>query len=292
MSSSLSFYMQQNKAKEQTKLTFNGAGIKLLELKKRVVDLKYSSNVGADFDFNVKDANGKKYTGDDELVPKDSVVSVQRVPVRNHLGLLARIRGDLRGNPNRRGHDEIVMPMQEEEDDAPLIRQAPVKQEPVKEEEAEPVEEEEEEEDEVAAGLEALQALEGEAATTYTGTGLTAFGTAYWSTQRGAPTGGGPGGGGGYSHSNMQCTRCGEWGHNPKMCMTVGDPAYDPVQIGGKLPKALRTTVESLEGIDTTNKTVIANDDGTFDLVGASSAGLKALQRDGYVPIIIGVMGG
>ena len=83
----------------------------------------------------------------------------------------------------------------------------------------------------------------------------------------------------------MPCARCGEWGHRDKMCPTIGDPKYDPIeyQRTGNLPKAVRQTVDSLDGLDLTNKTVTTNEDGTYDIVAASSAGLKAIMRDGAV---------
>ncbi len=84
---------------------------------------------------------------------------------------------------------------------------------------------------------------------------------------------------------NIQCLRCAEWGHNIKLCPTLGDPKYDAgdAHKTNNLPKALRHTVETLEGLDLTNKKVTTNEDGTFEIVAISSAGLKALARAGYV---------
>ena len=83
----------------------------------------------------------------------------------------------------------------------------------------------------------------------------------------------------------MICTRCGDAGHLNKYCPTIGDPKCDPVEHSriANIPKALRTTVDTLDGIDMTNKTAIQNEDGTYDIVSASASGLKALARDGCV---------
>lgn len=52
------------------------------------------------------------------------------------------------------------------------------------------------------------------------------------------------------------CTRCNKTGHNAKFCPTIGDPNFDPNIQLQNIPRASRKKVITLEGIDTTNKTV------------------------------------
>ena len=129
--------------------------------------------------------------------------------------------------------------------------------------------------DDVSKGLEALQQQEEGAESGGSG-----------SYRAGGPGRGGMSGRGGMGgRGSMICTRCGESGHLNKYCPTVGDPKYDPVEHSriANIPRALRTTVDTLDGIDMTNKTAIQNEDGTYDIVSASASGLKALARDGCV---------
>ncbi len=76
--------------------------------------------------------------------------------------------------------------------------------------------------------------------------------------------------GGGYA-----CTRCGKTGHNMKYCPTNGDPAFDPEIRLMNIPKNSKRRVASLEGVDTNNKTVVENSDGTFEIF--ESSGLEKL---------------
>jgi len=80
------------------------------------------------------------------------------------------------------------------------------------------------------------------------------------------------------------CSRCGNSGHVFRYCPTIGDPNYDPAEYNriANIPKLLRNTVDSIDGIDMTNKTAIKNSDGTYDIVLASQSGLKTLELYRY----------
>ncbi len=73
------------------------------------------------------------------------------------------------------------------------------------------------------------------------------------------------------------CTRCNKMGHAMKYCPTIGDPAFDPEIKLMNIPKAGRKNYQSLDGVDTTNKTVIEKADGTFEIFESSSTGLNKL---------------
>lgn len=262
--------MQQGS--EYAQIHFNGPHISLLDLKREIFDRKFSTSSSADFDFKVVDTNGVEYQQDDEKVPKDLQLIVRRIFVKNQMGLLARLKGRVRGSQHASQSGEIVMPMKQEAD--PLESEANGNGDGDNSEDEGDKKRRPEEnaasfelDDDVSKGLEALQ-QQGEGVSTR-------------EPGRGGPGRGGSGGGRGA----MICTRCGDAGHLNKYCPTIGDPKYDPAEYSriANIPKALRTTVESLDGIDMTNKTAIQNEDGTYDIVSASASGMKALARDGYV---------
>jgi hypothetical protein len=112
MSSSVAFRMQQGS--EYAQIRFNGPHIVLLDLKREIFDRKFSTSSSADFDFKVVDTNGVEYQQDDEKVPKDLQLIVRRVFVKNQMGLLARLKGRVRGSQHVSEGGEIVMPMKQE----------------------------------------------------------------------------------------------------------------------------------------------------------------------------------
>ena len=73
-----------------------------------------------------------------------------------------------------------------------------------------------------------------------------------------------------------QCEICGKFGHFAKSCLSA--PPSEP-RISN-LPKANVRKVSTLVGIDTANKTVITNSDGTYDIFEPSASGLDQLKRE------------
>jgi hypothetical protein len=274
---------------EWVQVSFNGSSIVLLELKRHIVQKKWPTAT-SEFDVAVVDTNGNEYKADDEEVPRDSALIIRRIPsMRKNMGLLARLK-----IPKGRGHTgisihnrptEINLPMQEEEEFVPIAHTIPPPPMPPASsvasadttDDKKDIETNEtvDDDEDVTAGLEALQAQ----GLANAGPGMIGKGL-------------GPGGRGngrftmsnrGFNH--LACQRCGEMGHKDRYCPTIGDPNYDPVEYQrlSNVPKALRTTVDSIEGLDLTNKTVISNEDGTYDIVNAPTDGLKSIQIDGAV---------
>ena len=62
----------------------------------------------------------------------------------------------------------------------------------------------------------------------------------------------------GHGGNTYTCTRCGEKGHQMKYCPTLNDPAFDTDNRLMNIPKNTILTVDTLEGIDVTNKMVRA----------------------------------
>lgn len=79
--------------------------------------------------------------------------------------------------------------------------------------------------------------------------------------------------------ANHQCENCGKYGHFSKQCLN----APPPERRISNLPKANVRKVLTLDGIDTSNKTVIKNSDGTYDIFEPSASGLDQLKRDSQI---------
>lgn len=79
--------------------------------------------------------------------------------------------------------------------------------------------------------------------------------------------------------AHHQCEICGKYGHYPKQC---SQSSYPEPRISN-LPKSNVRKVLTLDGIDTSNRTVIKNSDGTFDIFEPSAAGLDQLKRDSQI---------
>lgn len=79
---------------------------------------------------------------------------------------------------------------------------------------------------------------------------------------------------------NYHCHRCGQSGHYIKYCPTNGDPNFDPVNRLLNVPQANRKKLTNLEGIDTANKTVVKNSDGTYEIFEPSKSGREKIARE------------
>ncbi|EGB06189.1 hypothetical protein AURANDRAFT_29666, partial [Aureococcus anophagefferens] len=79
MSSKIQFRFQSSKAFDA--ITFSGLMIKLLELKRAIVEKLKLDRAHMDFDLAVSNAQTKEAYGDDNMmVPKNTSVVVRRVP--------------------------------------------------------------------------------------------------------------------------------------------------------------------------------------------------------------------
>jgi hypothetical protein len=117
----VNFRMKHGKEMEQ--IRFSGNGIKLLDLKKEIAERKL--NLGqtrqSDYDLKIMDANtNQEFSNDDDVVPKNSSIIAQRIPVKNaRFSLLSKIenRGFVPPHlANERQHPtEIIMPTKQEE---------------------------------------------------------------------------------------------------------------------------------------------------------------------------------
>lgn len=78
------------------------------------------------------------------------------------------------------------------------------------------------------------------------------------------------------------CHRCGQQGHYIKFCPTNGDPNFDPVNRLLNVPMANRKKFTNLEGVDTANKTVVQNTDGSYEVFEPSKAAREKMARERY----------
>ena len=103
MSSQIQFRFQSSKTFDA--ITFSGLMIKLLELKRAIVEKRDLARGHLDFDLRVANAQTSEVYGDDNMmVPKNTSVVVSRVPASGQTGLLARLesgKGKLTGRTAR-----------------------------------------------------------------------------------------------------------------------------------------------------------------------------------------------
>ena len=91
MASSVSFRTQHMTQLES--VFFPGNSIRVLDLKKEVLERKNMTG-GLDFDLQIKDDTGKIWSDDNELIPKNSILIVKRIPVtKESNSLFSKIRG-------------------------------------------------------------------------------------------------------------------------------------------------------------------------------------------------------
>ena len=85
MSSTIQFRFQSSKSFDA--ITFSGMMIKLLELKRAIVEKLKLDRAHMDFDLAVSNAQTKEAYGDDNMmVPKNTSVIVRRVPATGQTG--------------------------------------------------------------------------------------------------------------------------------------------------------------------------------------------------------------
>ena len=90
MSSSIQFRFSSGKTYEA--VTFSGLMIKLLELKRAIVEKRSLDKGTSDFDLSISNAQTDEvYESDDVMVPKNTSVVVKRVPCSAETGLLAKL---------------------------------------------------------------------------------------------------------------------------------------------------------------------------------------------------------
>jgi hypothetical protein len=82
--------------------------------------------------------------------------------------------------------------------------------------------------------------------------------------------------GGNNAAASHKCEYCGKYGHFSKYCSNAPHP--EPRM--SNVPRSNVRKVLTLDGIDVSNKTVIKNNDGTYDIFEPSSSGLDQLKRD------------
>ena len=113
MTSQVFFRMQHGKAMEP--ISFSGPSIKLIDLKRAVLEKK-DLKTGLDFDLRVVDAENAsiKFEGDDTAVPRNTAVVVKRVPVAVGTGIIARLHAR-RPTASAATH-QIILPSKAEKD--------------------------------------------------------------------------------------------------------------------------------------------------------------------------------
>jgi hypothetical protein len=91
----MSIHFKFKSAKEFDTVTFPGAVIRVLDLKKAIVDKKKLAK-GLDFDLVITDAqNGKVYDDENMQMPRNTSVTVKRIPsLTPGQGLLARMKNE------------------------------------------------------------------------------------------------------------------------------------------------------------------------------------------------------
>ena len=95
MSSSIQFRFSSSKTYEA--VTFSGLMIKLLELKRAIVEKRNLDKGTSDFDLRISNAQTDEvYESDDVMVPQTTSVVVRRVPGTAETGLLAKLEGPAR----------------------------------------------------------------------------------------------------------------------------------------------------------------------------------------------------
>ncbi|KAI0794063.1 DWNN domain-containing protein [Fomes fomentarius] len=78
--------------REESRVTFDGTGISVFDLKKEII-LANNLSKANDFDLVVLDSTGEEYKDDSQVIPRSSSVVVKRVPSRPGRGSVGRYLG-------------------------------------------------------------------------------------------------------------------------------------------------------------------------------------------------------
>lgn len=90
----MSIHFKFKSAKDFDSISFPGTVIRVIDLKKAIVDKKKLSK-GLDFDLVITDAHsGKVYEDENTQLPRNTSVTVKRVPCQPNHGLLARMKAE------------------------------------------------------------------------------------------------------------------------------------------------------------------------------------------------------
>jgi hypothetical protein len=91
----MSIHFKFKSAKDFDTITFAGTSIRLIDLKKSIVEKK-KLNKGLDFDLVITDAqSGRVYEDENKQLPRNTSVTVKRIPsLQPGSGLLARLKAE------------------------------------------------------------------------------------------------------------------------------------------------------------------------------------------------------
>lgn len=296
---------------------FSGTQIKLLELKRSIVEIKKFSQ-GMNFDLTISDADNssKVYTDDNSFVPKNTTVIVKRKPVPSGgIGLLARLQGAVAPSaasgraPPSKQEQEIVIPMKKtamttDTKSAAESRDASQADGKTSEKSSAPSNQKASSEETIDEEMALLKSLSQKNTPSYRISG----GNKVWTADGkhvDAPTNGNTSFKQGYIAGRKmpntapppeyRCNRCGKKGHYIAHCPTNNDPAYNRAKgsvntfpADGKTEKSVgvpqldksSVTVKDLTGVDTEGKMVVPVKDG-YEIIAPSANQFASLVNQG-----------
>lgn len=91
---SSSLYFRMHHGTQNEVLNFIGNEIRVLDLKREIMVLKGHQSNKFDFDYSIiNESNGKDYSEDNDVVPKNSSLIVRRRPAKKENSLTFRLEG-------------------------------------------------------------------------------------------------------------------------------------------------------------------------------------------------------